>query len=136
MKTIYLQFDGYWLELGEAEISGQSGIYCVFTCEHNFSDNSVILHKLLYIGESGDVNDRHQNHERLPDWEAALEPGEVLCYSFANVEPDDRKRAEAALIFKHKPPKNTKNVKHFDYPKTEIFLLGETELLVDYFTVP
>ena len=67
---------------------------------------SVSIDELLYIGESVDVNNRIANHERAGDWKKALSGSQTLCYSFAPVMNPNRERAEAALIYKHKPPMN------------------------------
>ena len=98
MKTISLEFDGYWREVNKGGIPAESGIYGVYACTYNKEQNTVSLRELVYVGESSDVNSRISNHERLSDWKKRLRVGETLCYSFAKVEGNDRLRAEAAVI--------------------------------------
>lgn len=82
--------------------------------------------KLLYTGESENVHDRIVNHDRLEDWKKELLGNETLCYSFGAIGSGDRVRAEAALIFKHKPPMNEEYTHNFPYEDTEMVLTGET----------
>jgi len=95
----------------------------------------VSIKKLIYIGESENVNDRIANHEKLPDWEKNLKSGEVLCYSFGEVATTNRVRCEAAMIFKHKPPENTEYVSSFPFDQTTMNLSDKTALLSTSFTV-
>ena len=135
MKTICLEFKGYWLEINKSSIPKQSGIYCVYTCEYNVESNTVSIHKLLYIGESTNVNARIQNHNRLPDWTEKLRCGEELCYSFAPIASEDRERGEAALIFNHQPPMNEEHKNRFVYNDTEMILSGKIKFLDKSFVV-
>ena len=135
MVTISLNFDGYWREVNKKVIPSKSGIYCVYACTYNQDAKNVTIHKLLYIGESHNVNDRIDNHERLSDWKNALGKNQTLCYSFAPATNPDRERAEAALIYKHKPPMNDEYVKGFTYNDTSIILSGKTSKLVESFVI-
>ena len=135
MKTINLDFDGYWREINKDGVPSQSGIYCVYSCTYNSNKGKVSIKKLLYIGESTDVHSRIANHDRLDDWEKKLSTDEILCYSFAPINGNDRVRAEAALIFKHKPPMNTEYINNFPYNDTEMLLSGNASLLTANFIV-
>lgn len=135
MVTISLNFDGYWREVNKKVIPSKSGIYCVYACTYNQDAKNVTIHKLLYIGESHNVNDRIDNHERLSDWKNALGKNQTLCYSFAPATNPDRERAEAALIYKHKPPMNDEYVNGFTYNDTSIILSGKTSKLVESFVI-
>lgn len=135
MKTIYLEFKGYWRENNKESIPKQSGIYCVYTCKYNVESNTVSIHKLLYIGESTNVNVRIQNHNRLSDWTKQLRRGEELCYSFAPIASEDRERGEAALIFIHQPPMNEEHKNHFVYNDTKMILSGKIKFLDKSFVV-
>lgn len=128
MKTISLEFEGYWCEYAKSAIPSKSGIYCVYAC-YDINESRLSVQRLLYIGESSDVNERLSNHERLPDWLDELESEEVLCYSFAPVSKIDRERAEAALIFKCQPPMNDEHKRRFSYEDTEIVATGNTAKL-------
>ena len=135
MKKIALDFDGYWREANKDSIPRQSGIYCVYTCTYNATEHTVSIKKMLYIGESTNVHDRIAAHDRLDDWKKKLTANETLCYSFAPISGDDRIRAEAALIFKHKPPMNEEYVNNFPYEDTQMSLSGKTKFLTTNFTV-
>lgn len=135
MKTINLDFKGYRLETNKNSIPSQSGIYCVYSCTYNENKNTVSIKELLYIGESEDLHRRISNHDRLDDWEKKLSSTETLCYSFALINGDDRIRAEAALIFKHKPPMNEEYLNNFPYNDTTMSLSGKTKLLTTNFIV-
>lgn len=135
MKIISLEFRGYWLESNKESIPKQSGIYCVYTCKYNIESDNVTIHKLLYIGESSDVNARIQSHNRLLDWTKELQHDEELCYSFAHIASEDRERGEAALIFHHQPPMNEEHKNHFVYPNTKMILSGKIKFLNESFIV-
>lgn len=135
MKTISLEFEGYWREINKGSVPAQSGIYCVYACTYNQSKDTVTLRELIYVGESENVRDRLANHERLPDWQKRLKVGETLCYSVAAVSGSDRNRAEAAVIFHHKPPCNTEYKYSFPFEATTIQTFGRNDLLDSSFTV-
>jgi hypothetical protein len=60
--------------------------------------------ELIYTGEAADVRDRVSGHNKWSAWRAQLKSGEVLCFNAALIAGEsDRQRAEAAMIFKHKP---------------------------------
>ena len=135
MKTIPLNFKGYWREINKGGVPEESGVYCVYACTYNASEKNVSLRKILYIGESENVRNRISDHDRLSDWKKLIKSGETLCYSFAAVDSTDRLRAEAALIFFHKPPCNTEYVNSFPFADTKIETSGRNNLLTKEFTV-
>lgn len=135
MKTIYLTFDGVWSEGDESHIPSASDVYCVYACTFKSSANAVYIRKLLYVGESCNVRERLKNHERIRDWKRQLKSGEMLCYSFAEVGSNDRKRAEAAVIFRHQPPCKTEYKNRFPYENTAIKTSGRNLRLNAAFTV-
>jgi len=134
-KTISIEFDGYWRDENKGGLPAKSGVYCVYECTHNRTEKTVSLHKLIYIGESGNVRDRVSNHEKRDKWLKYVRQGNELCFSFGGVSSVDRNRAEAAMIFKHKPPVNDEYKDSFPYDKTTMSLSGKTALLNTYFTV-
>jgi excinuclease UvrABC nuclease subunit len=139
-KTTALAFDGYWREPAVSGLPASAGVYCVYTCTYNKNvkpNPTVSIAKLVYIGESDNVRTRVGNHELLPTWKKQLTGDQVLCFSAATVSPEEtRQRAEAALIFKHKPPINTEYTKAFPFDTTTINSSGTTRLLTTSFTVP
>lgn len=136
-ERIYdLKFGGYWREPNIGGIPSNSGIYCVYACTHNISAGTVSIRELLYIGESGDVRDRVQYHEKWTEWRGRLYSGEGLCFNAALISPSDsRERAEAAMIYHHKPPCNVEHVNNFPYDRTTIYTSGRSVLLDPYFVV-
>jgi len=134
-KTFKVDFEGYWREPNISGIPSGSGVYCVYECTYNESSSTVSIHKLIYIGEADDVNDRIKNHENWDDWKKHVRWGNQLCFSYGYEESANRERVEAALIFKHKPLENSEYTDSFPFDKTTIILSGKTALLKTPFTV-
>jgi len=135
-KTYSLDFDGYWRSGAVAGLPASSGVYCVYACTHDARSRTVSLKRLLYIGEAVNIRDRVTAHERWDDWRRRLNFGEELCFNAALISPQaDRERAEAAMIFKHKPPCNTQCVDTFRFDTTTIWTSGKNALLNPQFTV-
>lgn len=135
-KSYALAFDGYWREPNVSGLPAKSGIYGVYACAYNATERTVSINRLLYIGEAGDVQARVAGHEKLPAWKRQLQQGEVLCFSAALISPEaDRQRAEAAMIFKHKPPCNTEYVDNFPFDTTTVTTDGKNARMQSSFTV-
>jgi len=130
-----LDFAGYWREPNISGVPAKSGVYCVYECSHNVSNKTVSIHKLIYIGEADDVNNRVTKHEKWKLWKQEVRNGNELCFSFAYAEALYRTRIEAALIFKHKSPVNDEYKWSFPFDDTTLTLTGKTALLSTYFTV-
>jgi hypothetical protein len=130
-----IEFQGYWRQPNKGKMPAKSGIYCVYSCTHDVQAKIVYLKKLIYIGESENVNVRIANHEKLTDWQRHVKQGEVLCYSFGLVPSANRVRCEAAMIFKHKPPVNTEYAGVFPFDHTVMTVTGKTTLLHENFTI-
>lgn len=136
VETCKLAFDGYWREPNIGGLPALSGIYCVYACVLSAKDKTVSLKKLLYIGESEDIRKRVKGHEKWPDWRRKLTLGQELCFSGAPISPEGvRLRAEAAMIYKHKPPVNVEYVNSFPFDATTIHASGKNALLTPLFTV-
>ncbi|WP_286700004.1 GIY-YIG nuclease family protein [Aeromonas sp. 62-46] len=130
-----IDFEGYKLQFGNDKSTAKSGIYCVYRCVFDSENNKVLLKKLIYIGESKNVNERLANHNRFEDWSKSLKTGEVLCYTFGAVPPEHRERCEAAMIFRHKPEFNSEHTEEFNHKPSTIVLTGRTQFLDTRFTV-
>jgi hypothetical protein len=129
-KNYSLNFDGYWREPNVSGLPAKSGIYGVYGCVYDATAKTVSLNRLLYIGEAGDVQNRVANHECWAVWRRQLKQSEVLCVNAALISPDaDRQRAEAAMIFKHKPPCNTEYVDSFPFDTTGVVTTGKNALM-------
>lgn len=119
-KTFNQEFKGYWRDVNKKGLPKESGVYFVYECTYNTSKNTVTIHKLIYIGESEDVNDRVLKHEKYEKWIEHINHGNELCFSFTEVGDFHRIRVEAAYINEHKPPVNVEYVNHFPFDKTRI----------------
>lgn len=124
-KTIRLNFDGYWREVDKGSIPARSGIYLVYVCKYNELQDTVSLDKLIYIGEADNVCDRIANHKKWPEWYQYVPEGSEVCFSFAGVTSPDRERAEAALIYYHKPSCNEEYIDSFPFDDTKLNPLGD-----------
>lgn len=135
-KNYSLEFDGYWRKPSVSGLPSGSGIYGVYAGIYNKDRGTISLNRLLYIGEAGNIQKRISGHEKWDTWSSKLRPGEELCFNAALISPQsDRERAEAAMIFQHKPPCNTEFVNSFPYGTTTIRTSGRNALLETYFTV-
>jgi excinuclease UvrABC nuclease subunit len=135
-KSYALEFDGYWLEAGLGNLPAKSGIYGVYLCTYDKVQNTVSLRELIYVGEAANVRDRVGGHEKSVAWRAKLKSGELLCFNTALVAGEsDRQRAEAAVIFKHKPCCNTTYVDAFPFDTTTVSISGKNALMQSSFMV-
>ena len=134
-KSFSLDFKGYRREGNISGLPSISGVYCVYVCSYNADKDTVSLKNLIYIGESDDINDRINGHERWDDWESHVGSDEELCFSYVEVDSYYRERVEAALIFKHKPEENTEYKDSFPFDTTTIETTGRNEFLKSKFTV-
>ncbi|MFQ5911107.1 MAG: GIY-YIG nuclease family protein [Thermoplasmata archaeon] len=135
VKTIHLDFDGYWREANKAGVPAKSGIYLAYVCRYSKGGNSVTLDNLIYIGEAEDVRDRISDHEKWADWRKEVPKGSEICFSFARVASPDRERAECALINYHKPKCNDECKDSFAYPDTRVESKGRCAKITSPITV-
>nr|ELR5167171.1 GIY-YIG nuclease family protein [Providencia rettgeri] len=140
-KTIELEFKGYRPIFQTDKTINTSGIYCIYAMKKD-SNEKLISGRLIYVGEGQKVQDRLRNHNRLQNGkQEALDSfmgrDEYLYYSVAPVSSgaNDRKRAEAALIFELQPEANTSNKASFTYPETTIEASGASHDIPDSFIV-
>jgi len=134
-QTFNVELQGYWRDKNKSGISNHSGVYFVYVATYNQQKETVLLNKLIYIGESDNVNVRVQNHEKYEEWKTYLSKGQELYFSTGQVDDNDRFRVEAAYIFKHKPHVNTEYVNSFPFDQTTINSSGTTALLDTSFKV-
>jgi len=131
-KTISLIFKGYWIN--KTSVPSKAGIYLVYVGKYDEEKDTVTLHRLIYIGEAENVNDRLSNHEKWQQWEKYISQGERLIFSLVEVTSPDRERAECALIYYHKPLTNDECKDTFPYEKTTIKSSGECKFITSEFT--
>ncbi len=135
-KVIKLDFGGVFMKPSGLPV--EAGIYCVYACTDK-DEKTVTNLKLLYIGESGKsvgIQQRVSTHEKAEEWKKQLPAGQVLCFTAAKVsDRASRERAEAAMIFHHKPPVNDEYTHSFPFDTTTINVTGKTSQLTPSFTV-
>ena len=131
-KTYTLEFLGYFQLSQIKKLANCPGIYGVYVCENGK------IKELIYIGRAKDIGHRFTSgHHDLSDWQDDLVDDEELRFNVASVEGKlDRKRVEAAMIYKHKPDCNDYGKDDFDYPETTIETLGKNSKMRKEFTVP
>jgi excinuclease UvrABC nuclease subunit len=135
-RSYILEFEGYWREPNISYLPKRSGVYGVYACTYDESAKTVELKRLLYLGEAANICDRVSTHDQWTRWRRALKVGEQICINAAMVSPEpDRQKAEAAMIFKHKPPCNTEYVDGFPFDTTTITTTGRNALMHNQFTV-
>jgi len=137
-NKINLEFGGFYkIENLPTKKHKGSGIYVVYA-GRNFLSGTCLLRKILYIGESEEIETRiNERHEHYNDWLKYLNKNEFLFFSLANVNTNDRERAEAALICRHRDilPINKKGKKSFLFPDTQIKITGRFKFLDKDFIV-
>ncbi|MBI4834800.1 MAG: GIY-YIG nuclease family protein [Planctomycetes bacterium] len=133
-KTIHLKFEVCRREPNIGKIPEKPGIYVVYECSHAILADTLDLLDVVYIGSATNANGRIAHHEKWTEWRKHCGDSNQLCFFFAPIAKD-RKRTEAALIYKHKPPVNDEYKHEFPFGETTIILSGKTGLLRTYFTV-
>lgn len=128
MKTIELDFEGYWIS--KDVLPDYKGIYCVYRAtphKHSDGTTTVSLNELIYIGKAEDetIKERHSKHEKQDEFEKQLKEGEELCYSTVKVAKEDIDRVENGLIFKRKPRLNSDLTAAFKHEDTNFVLKGD-----------
>lgn len=136
MVEINIAFDGFWREAKKQWITPCAGIYCVYACTYLANVQKVRLDRLLYVGQSENVNERILSHEKASHWNAFLQPTQELCYSVAEVrQVHIRNVCEAALIYVAHPCCNTALTGYYGQESAKISLSGAIGLLPSCFTV-
>ena len=137
-KTYNLEFKGYQREPNWNSLPNVSAIYCVYAATPSWAKKRTLSGaRLLYIGEAEDINDRvpEEPKTRRDKWAQELDNAEVLCVSYALIDGQrDRERAEAAMIYWHEPPCNSKYTDSFPFPRTTISTSGANKGLDARFT--
>jgi hypothetical protein len=117
-----------------AKIPKQSGVFVAYEYTKDRQEASFFLKKVVYIGESENVNERIAKHKKWPFWRKHCGTNRI-CFSFAPVSNTDRKRSEAALVYKQKPPANDEHIVIFPLDETTMNLSCKIALLTRSFTV-
>lgn len=126
---------GYWRDRNKSGVPCYPGVYFVYEANYDKQSETITLHRLIYIGEADDVNQRISHHEKYEEWKKYVDEGNELCFSAGKVEGDMRKRVEAAYVYTHKPPVNTEFNDSFPFDETTVLSSGSKALLNTNFTV-
>lgn len=133
-KTYNIQIQGYYKDETRVRFPECAGIYFIYRGSLNTTSQppSAILNELIYIGETENLHQRHNDHDRREDFFNTLHYGEQLfyCYVQTNFAVEDRKRIEAALIHELQPALNIQNQVLFNYDKTTINVLGDRHAFI------
>jgi excinuclease UvrABC nuclease subunit len=135
IKSFNINIEGYWRDKNKEGVPIQSGVYFVYEANYNKVEDTVTLLRLIYIGEANDVRLCIKTHTKYSEWLYNIKYGNELCFSTGYLEETQRKRVEAAYIFKHKPPLNVEFTKLFPFEQTTIISTGKTALLDINFTI-
>ena len=138
MKKIELDINDSCWEFALTSVPESAGIYFAYACYRGAEPNSWFSGPLVYIGETDDLRRRLGEHYASQDNHEGLDARyERIWYTYALFTGGelDRKRCEAALVYKHKPFQNKLGVHAFNHPATVVTLRGETRGLSSSFTV-
>lgn len=120
MTNIELNFVGYFRNSPVEKYSNVEGIYIVYAGKQTTS-NRCEINRILYIGEScTTITERLAKHNKKQEWQKSLKEDESLYFAIAAVKGADRRNAEAALIYRHKPKFNTEYIEDYPYDKVAI----------------
>ena len=139
--SLQLEFQGHWTIGTIGLIPDASGVYCVYECRSSGGENPE-MQRLLYIGEAENAREDVVRQDDLDLWRQSIADENQLCFTFAPVASDVRKRAYAALLFEFSPPLNkplihiqgigrpaTDEVRFFPFDKTVLKISGMAMLL-------
>lgn len=101
----------------------------VYRCVYDSASNEVALKEIIYIGKTGDLNERLNGHDKSSMFQSACEVGEEICYAYATVSMDDLDVVENALIFAQKPKLNSELVNSYKYENGAFLVEGKCALL-------
>lgn len=138
MKKYELDINESCWENELSRVPETAGIYFAYACYRGADPNSWFSGPLVYIGETDNLRRRLTEHVAKRDnHQGLVAQYEKIWYTYSQFggSEDDRRRCEAALLFKHHPVQNEMSVQTFEYPETEIVLRGETRCLTASFTV-
>ncbi|MBV6511120.1 MAG: hypothetical protein FMNOHCHN_00599 [Ignavibacteriaceae bacterium] len=138
LKSAYsytLNFMGYITEDEIHNLPDSSGVFCVYEASRPDHSPGMVMERLLYIGEAGNLRNRLLNCEHMSVWQFSVKAKNRLAFSYALIDSFNRLRVNAALVFYHKPPFNKEYLENFPFHPTIVRSRGETSLLDTMFSV-
>ena len=125
------QEPGFYLDRDKSTMPRISGIYVVYRCNYDSFMDVVDVKEVLYIGESKNINVRHNGtpdhpseHEHYDEFAKQAGGANSLCYSVIPLEEyseEERIWIQDAMIFSQQPPLN-KGAEKTDYSHLPIDL--------------
>jgi hypothetical protein len=134
-QVINLVFYGHWNAANLSSTPATAGVYCAHT-GLALPNGQVSIDRLLYVGKATNVRERVCGHNKWRVWaQYAIGGRQIWINAAAVADVALRDRAEAALIFYHKPPTNDDLVENFNHQTTTVRTSGQNGLLAGEFTV-
>jgi hypothetical protein len=131
METLkkIVNIEGYWRENNMMYLPKISGIYFVYENIHNKIDDTIILKKLLYIGDSEDIREHINNQSKIDDWKNYISLNSELTFACAPIENKFRSRIVSAYICSNKPILNSVQDFNFQFEKTILISFGSVRFI-------
>ena len=132
--SIY-QEPGFYLDRDKATLPRIAGIYVVYRCNYDSFMDVVDVKEVLYIGESLNINKRHNGttdfptqHEHYKDFIDRAGGVDHVCYAIIPMEEysdEERKWIKDAMLFSQKLDINSAEEKFYYYhPSIDLSLNG------------
>jgi len=129
MRTIKVDFNGYISDKDKKQLPEYCGIYLVYSFRCNLMTFTYEPEKLIYIGQSDDVQKRLSEHEKHDDFVKECGMLGKLYYAYAKVDKKDLDIVENALVFIQKPVLNDKLVDNYNHETCHFIISGKCDLL-------
>ncbi len=135
MKSIKLDFDGYWRKDNFRHLPIYGGIYIFYECNYHPITKVVLLKRILYIGKAKNVRSAILKHSSMKLMSNSISYGNTICVSCAAMSGTDMNRALEALVAKYLPRFNKDRRKKFNHDLTDIVCYGKYKLLKQRFQI-
>ena len=124
-----IEFHGYKLDKDVEKLPTYSGIYMIYRCIYNAATDRVTLKELFYIGKATNLHDEVNYHKYRKEFLKQAQPGEEICYAYAEVSKVQYDVVENALIFMQKPRLNEVLRDNYKHQDAEFHFSGECDKL-------
>jgi len=125
-----IDFHGYKRDKDVEKLPTYSGIYMIYRCTYNAETNMVTLKELFYIGKATNLHDEVNYHKYRKEFLKQAQPGEEICYAYAEVSKVQYDIIENALIFMNKPSFNEVLRDNYKHQDAEFHFSGKCKKLV------
>jgi len=136
VKIFNLNIEGYWRLKNKKGIPTQPGVFFVYECSYNIDLATVTLIRIIYVGESTNVNRFIDTSESVELWLAFISEGHELCFSTAYLNDLMSRELVMAGYIKNLQPHFNKGFEiPFPYESYQVIASGKTSLLDTDFLV-